>query len=58
MLVNAVLRYTIPTPEDSPIGGGDACGIALDGSVLFTVYVGGPVLTVDRTIFELSLGSP
>ncbi len=38
---NAVVRYTIPMPEDSPIGGADAEEIALNGSVLSTVKSGG-----------------
>ena len=52
---NAVVRYTIPMPEDSPIGARDAEEMALNGSVLSTVKFGGPDLTVDRTIFELWL---
>ena len=39
---NAVVRYTIPMPEDSPIGGEDAEEMALNGSVLSTVKFGGP----------------
>ena len=39
---NAVVRYTIPMPEDSPIGGTDAEEMALNGSVLSTVKYGGP----------------
>ena len=38
---NAVVRYTIPMPEDSPIGGRDAEEMALNGSVLSTVKFGG-----------------
>ncbi len=38
---NAVVRYTIPMPEDSPIGGRDAEEMALNGSVLSTVKSGG-----------------
>ncbi len=38
---NAVVRYTIPMPEDSPIGGTDAEEMALNGSVLSTVKYGG-----------------
>ena len=37
----AVIHYTIPTPEDSPIGGGDAAEVALNGGVMSTVHVGG-----------------
>ena len=52
---NALMRYTIPTPPDSPIGGGDAAEVALHGPVRSSVHVGGPKLTVDRTIFEMRL---
>ena len=52
----AVVRYTIPMPEDSPIGGADAAEVALTGRVRSTVQFGGPILTVDRTIFEMRLG--
>ena len=38
----AVVRYTIPMPEDSPIGGRDLEEMALDGPVLSTVKLGGP----------------
>ena len=38
---NAVVRFTIPMPEDSPIGGEDAEEMALNGSVLSTVKFGG-----------------
>ena len=38
---NAVVRYTIPMPEDSPIGGRDAEEMALNGSVLSIVKFGG-----------------
>ena len=37
----AVIHYTIPTPEDSLIGGGDAAEVALNGGVMSTVHVGG-----------------
>ena len=40
---NAVVRYTIPTPPDSPIGGGDAAEVALHGPVRSSVHVGGLV---------------
>ncbi len=53
---NAVVRYTIPMPEDSPIGGRDAEEMALNGSVLSTVKPGGPEGTVDGTVFEMWLG--
>ena len=46
---NAVVRYSIPMPEDSPIGGRDTEEVALDAPVLSTVKLGGPGRT------ELSL---
>ena len=54
---DALMRYTIPMPEDSRIPGGNTEKMALDGSVLSTVKIGGPILTVDRTVFELRLCS-
>ena len=38
---NALLRYTIPMPEDSPIGDSDAEELALHAPVLSTVKFGG-----------------
>ena len=52
----ATVYYTIPTPPDSPIGGGDAAEVTLHGPVRSSVHVGGPILTIDRTIFEMWLG--
>ena len=46
---NALLRYTIPMPEDSPIGDSDAEELALHAPVLSTVKSGGLTCTVDRT---------
>ena len=37
----ATIHYSIPTPEDSPIGGGDAAEVALNGGVMSTGHVGG-----------------
>ena len=54
----AAIVYSIPTPEDSPIGGADAAEIALNGRVMNSVRHGGPFFTVDRTVFEMWLGSP
>ena len=54
---DALLRYTIPMPDDSPIPGRNAEEMVLNGSVLSTVKNGGPNLTVDSTIFELWMGS-
>ena len=44
----AAIVYSIPTPEDSPIGGADAAEIALNGRVMNSVRHGGPILTIDR----------
>ena len=49
----AVVRYTIPMPEDSPIGGADAAEVALTERVRSTVQFGGPKGTVDSTTFDL-----
>ncbi len=51
----AAIVYSIPTPEDSPIGGADAAEVALTGRVRSTVQSGGPEWTIDGTIFEISL---
>ena len=50
----ATIHYTIPTPPDSPIGGGDAAEVALSGRVMSTVRVGGPVgiRTRDRSVMS------
>ena len=53
---DALLRYTVPMPDDSSIPGRAAEKVALNGSVLSTLPDGGPKWTVDRTIFELWLG--
>ena len=45
---NATIIYTIPTPEDSPIGGAEAAEIALTGGVRSYTHSGGPGWT--RTI--------
>ena len=52
-----VIRYSIPMPEDSRIPGKDTEEVALQEPVLSTVHYGGPILTVDRTVFEMWLGS-
>ena len=41
----AAIVYSIPTPEDSPIGGADAAEIALNGRVMNSVRHGGPEWT-------------
>ena len=38
---NALMRYTVPMPEDSLVPGMSAEDMALNGSVLSTVPVGG-----------------
>ena len=52
----AAIVYSIPTAEDSPIGGADFAEVALNGGVRSSVRHGGPDLTVDSTIFEMSMG--
>ena len=47
---DALLRYTIPMPDDSPIPGRNAEDIALNGSVLSTVKNGGPAWTRTRDL--------
>ena len=46
---DALVRYTIPMPDDSPIPGRNAEEMALNGSVLSTVKNGGLDLTKSRT---------
>ena len=53
----AAIVYSIPTPDDSPIGGADAAEVALTGRVRSTVQSGGPEWTADRTVFEMWLGA-
>ena len=52
----AAIVYSIPTPQDSPIGGANAVEVALNGGVRSTVRHGGPILTVRSTIFEMMMG--
>ncbi len=49
---DALMRYTIPMPEDSRVPGGITEKMALDGSVLSTVKNGGPsgIRTLDSRI--------
>ena len=49
----AAIVYSIPTPEDSPIGGADAAEIALNGRVMNSVRHGGPKGTVSCTVFQV-----
>ena len=49
---DALLRYTVPMPDDSLIPGRATEKVALDGSVLSTVHDGGPKWTVDSNCLE------
>ncbi len=58
---NALMRYTVPMPDDSSIPGGVAEKVALNGSVLSTVQNGGAggirtlyLLTASQTLSRLS----
>ena len=46
---SVVIHYTIPTPEDSPIGAADTAEMLLTGGVMTTVRGGGPDWTKSRT---------
>ena len=46
---DALMRYTVPMPDDSLIPGRATFSVALNGSVLSTVHDGGATCTVDRT---------
>ena len=52
---DALMRYTVPMPDDSLIPGRAAEKVALNGSVLSTVKNGGFLLTIATTIFEMWL---
>ena len=45
---DALLRYTVPMPDNSLIPGGAAETVALPGSVLPTLHVGGPGTTMKQ----------
>ena len=45
----AAIVYSIPTPEDSPMGGANAAEVALSGGVMNSVCHGGPCKTELRT---------
>ena len=45
----AAIIYSIPTPEDSPMGGADSAEVALKGGVRKSVRHGGPDWTKSRT---------
>ena len=53
----AAIVYSIPTPDDSPMGGADAAEIALNGRVMNSVQSGGPKWTVGGTVFKMWLGT-
>ena len=53
----AAIVYSIPTPDDSPMGGADVSEVALNGRVMNSVLPGGPDRTVGGTAFEMWLGS-
>ena len=46
----AAIVYSIPTPEDSPMGGADAAEVALNGRVRSSVRHGGPAWTRTRDL--------
>jgi hypothetical protein len=52
----ATIIYTIPTPQDSPIGGRDAAEIALDSGVRSIRYGGG--LAVARILGDGGASAP
>ena len=45
----AAIIYSMPTPDDSPLGGADSAVIAFNGGVRKSVRHGGPTLTELRT---------
>ena len=53
----AVIRYSIPMPQESRIPGRDTEEVALTSPVLSTVHYGGPKWIVGGTVFEMWLGS-
>ena len=52
----AAIIYSIPTPDDSPIGGADAAEVALNGRVMNSVLHGGPGR--DRTCDQSVMSRP
>ena len=46
---DALIRYTVPMPDDSVLAGRVSEKVALDASVLSTVHVGPPNWTKSRT---------
>ena len=53
----AAIVYSIPTPEDSPMGGADAAEVALNGRVRSSVRHGGPgrYRTCDQSVMSRPL---
>ena len=53
----AAIIYSMPTPDDSPIGGADAAEVALNGRVMNSVLHGGPgrVRTCDHSVMSRAL---
>ena len=53
----AAIIYSMPTPEDSPIGGADAAEVALNGRVMNSVLPGGlaRVRTWDQSVMSRPL---
>ena len=47
----AAIIYSMPTPDDSPIGGADAAELALNGRVMNSVLHGGPTKTRKSRIY-------
>ncbi len=45
----ATIHYTMLTPEDSPIGGGDLAEVVLNGGVMNMGVAGGPDITQPQT---------
>ena len=54
----AAVIYSLPMPDDSPIGEADTAELALGERVIASGRSGGPILTIGRTVFEMWLGSP
>ena len=53
----AAVIYSLPMPDDSPIGEADTAELALGGRVIASGRSGGPILTIGRTVFEMWLGT-
>ena len=53
----ATIVYTIPTPDDSPMGGADTAEVALNGRVMNSVHAGGPgwIRTNDQSVMSRPL---